>query len=153
MIEDVLTVHDHIIDIDSALDGSNDLGQSVVTRKQVMHYLLINCAGRSCANCSQPACPPGRLTEDARLLSGWLGSGCVCTSVVFSQDVLLPTPSLPPHQKTHTTQSNQGSFWNALVYCEGLAEVFFHFRSLNWIQVKQALDWPNILKVFFKESG
>lgn len=70
---------------------------------------------------------PGRLTEDARLLSGWLGSGCVSTSVVFScfnqQNILLPKEK---------KKLNQGSFWDALTYQEGLAEVLFHTRSLNW---------------------
>lgn len=102
---------------------------------------------------------PGRLTEDARLLSGWLGSDGVSTSVVFScfnqQNIVLPKEK---------KKSNHGSFWDALTYQEGLAEVLFHIRSLNWrekdrgrgrgaggaIQVKQALDWPGILKVYVK---
>ena len=50
------------------------LGASVVTRN---HYHLISWAGRSCKGLLQVWLSPGGLTEEARLLSEWLSSGCV----------------------------------------------------------------------------
>lgn len=114
----------------------NGLGQSGVPGN---HYLRVNCVGKSCT------AAPGRLTEDARLLSAWLRAQVWFSLVLINRTFFCKT------------KSNQCSFWNALIHQQGLAEVVFHFRSLNQILGElgvgnQALDWPNILKVLFKNQ-
>lgn len=85
----------------------------------------------------------------------------VCTSVIFS--CFNPQHILLQEKVKKSFFARKSSFWSALIYQQGLAEVLLYFRSLGWLlrakegkgektyRSKKALRWPSILKVFLKK--